>query len=66
MKQLEMKKEKGKRKQSLFWVMQWEPLQEFMDSGKPVWGTCAGLILCAKELTNPVKVHMRRIEIPHS
>eukprot|EP01138_Halocafeteria_seosinensis_P011233 gb/GECG01011475.1/.p1 GENE.gb/GECG01011475.1/~~gb/GECG01011475.1/.p1 ORF type:complete len:273 (+),score=20.32 gb/GECG01011475.1/:1-819(+) len=36
-------------------VDMWEPLKDFMDSGKPVWGTCAGLILCAHQLTNPVQ-----------
>lgn len=28
-----------------------EPLRAFAHSGKPVWGTCAGMILMAKEVT---------------
>ena len=34
-----------------------EPLKELIDSGKPVWGTCAGLILLADHLGKlPVKI----------
>jgi pyridoxal 5'-phosphate synthase pdxT subunit len=29
-----------------------EPLRCFAQSGKPVWGTCAGMILMAKEVTD--------------
>jgi len=29
-----------------------EPLQRLIASGLPVWGTCAGMILLAKEVTN--------------
>lgn len=29
------------------------PLDEFIQSGKPVLSTCAGLILCAKEVVGP-------------
>jgi pyridoxal 5'-phosphate synthase pdxT subunit len=29
-----------------------EPLRRFAQSGKPVWGTCAGMILMAKEVTD--------------
>lgn len=28
-----------------------EPLREFARSGRPMWGTCAGMILMAKEVT---------------
>jgi 5'-phosphate synthase pdxT subunit len=28
-----------------------EPLREMAQEGKPIWGTCAGMILLAKELT---------------
>ncbi len=31
-----------------------EPLQEFARSGRPVWGTCAGMILLAKEIVDGV------------
>jgi 5'-phosphate synthase pdxT subunit len=27
-----------------------EPLQQFVEAGKPVWGTCAGMILLAKDI----------------
>ncbi len=27
-----------------------EPIREFVDSGKPVWGTCAGMIVLAKDV----------------
>jgi 5'-phosphate synthase pdxT subunit len=30
-----------------------EPLRAFARSGKPVWGTCAGMILLAKEVLDP-------------
>lgn len=29
-----------------------QPLREFCESGRPVWGTCAGAILLAKEVDN--------------
>ncbi|ODV94655.1 hypothetical protein PACTADRAFT_43706 [Pachysolen tannophilus NRRL Y-2460] len=29
-----------------------EPLRDFIRKGKPVWGTCAGLILLASKITN--------------
>lgn len=29
-----------------------EPIQRFAASGKPVWGTCAGMILLAREVEN--------------
>lgn len=31
----------------------WQPLDEFARSGKPVFATCAGLILIAREVENP-------------
>nr|HID14964.1 pyridoxal 5'-phosphate synthase glutaminase subunit PdxT [Anaerolineae bacterium] len=31
-----------------------EPIREFARSGRPVWGTCAGLILMAKEVVDGV------------
>lgn len=31
-----------------------EPLQEFARSGRPVWGTCAGMILLAKEIVDGI------------
>jgi 5'-phosphate synthase pdxT subunit len=30
-----------------------EPLRAFAQSGQPVWGTCAGMILMAKEVMDP-------------
>ena len=33
----------------------WEPIREFAASGRPVLGTCAGLILLAEEVTHPVQ-----------
>lgn len=35
-----------------------EPLRQFGQSGKPIFGTCAGLILLAKEITNQSTVHL--------
>ncbi|KAG7662078.1 SNO1 [[Candida] subhashii] len=35
-----------------------EPLYDFVSSGKPLWGTCAGLIFLAKELKNG-KMHQK-------
>ncbi|MGB9777045.1 MAG: pyridoxal 5'-phosphate synthase glutaminase subunit PdxT [Anaerolineae bacterium] len=31
-----------------------EPLREFARSGRPIWGTCAGMILLAKEVVDGV------------
>lgn len=31
-----------------------EPLQAFAHSGRPIWGTCAGMILLAKEIVDGV------------
>jgi 5'-phosphate synthase pdxT subunit len=31
-----------------------EPLQVFARSGRPIWGTCAGMILLAKEVVDGV------------
>jgi 5'-phosphate synthase pdxT subunit len=35
-----------------------EPLREFGASGKPVFGTCAGLILIAKEIVGYEEPHL--------
>lgn len=32
-----------------------EPLREFARSGKPVWGTCAGMILMARQVADPAE-----------
>ena len=31
----------------------WEPLRDFARAGKPLLGTCAGMILLAREVLNP-------------
>lgn len=31
-----------------------EPLREFARSGRPIWGTCAGMILLAKEIVDGI------------
>lgn len=31
-----------------------EPIQEFARSGRPIWGTCAGMILLAKEIVDGI------------
>lgn len=33
----------------------WQPLDDFARSGKPVFATCAGLILIAREVENPAQ-----------
>jgi 5'-phosphate synthase pdxT subunit len=33
----------------------WEPVRAFAAGGRPVFGTCAGLILLADEVTNPAQ-----------
>lgn len=35
-----------------------EPLREFADSGKPMFGTCAGLVLLAKEIDGQEAAHL--------
>ncbi|WP_018923305.1 pyridoxal 5'-phosphate synthase glutaminase subunit PdxT [Salsuginibacillus kocurii] len=35
-----------------------EPLKAFIDSGKPVFGTCAGLILMAREIDGEAQGHL--------
>ncbi|MGM0524143.1 MAG: pyridoxal 5'-phosphate synthase glutaminase subunit PdxT [Bacillota bacterium] len=35
-----------------------EPLRQFGQNKKPIFGTCAGLILLAKEITNQSTVHL--------
>lgn len=35
---------------------QMEPLREWVASGKPIWGTCAGMILLADKITGKMKV----------
>ena len=33
----------------MFWFFQFPALREFVKLGKPVWGTCAGLIFLANK-----------------
>ncbi|GEN58098.1 pyridoxal 5'-phosphate synthase subunit PdxT [Halolactibacillus alkaliphilus] len=35
-----------------------EPLRQFGQTGKPIFGTCAGLILLAKEISNQTTTHL--------
>ena len=39
------------------------PLVEKVKNGLPVWGTCAGMILMAKEITNEKYVHLGIMDI---
>lgn len=40
-----------------------EPIAEKAKKGLPVWGTCAGMILMAKEITNENYVHLGLMDI---
>jgi 5'-phosphate synthase pdxT subunit len=40
-----------------------EAFQEFHQAGKPLFGTCAGLILAAKEVTNPPQFSFGFIDV---
>jgi 5'-phosphate synthase pdxT subunit len=40
-----------------------KPLQQFIQDGLPVLGTCAGMILLAKKLTNDAHVHFQTMDI---
>ncbi|MBS4210765.1 pyridoxal 5'-phosphate synthase glutaminase subunit PdxT [Bacillus sp. FJAT-50079] len=40
-----------------------EPLQEFADAGKPMFGTCAGLILLAKQIAGSNEAHLGLMDI---
>lgn len=40
-----------------------EPLKEKIKCGLPVWGTCAGMILLAKELVNDPVTHLGLMDI---
>ena len=41
-----------------------KPLQNFVKSGKPTWGICAGLILLSNKLTNSTKLETDNIDQP--
>ena len=41
----------------------WESLRDFHSSGGALWGTCAGLILLAKNVTNPPQESLGLIDI---
>lgn len=40
-----------------------EPLRAFAREGKPIFGTCAGLILLAKRLSNQEEAHLELMDI---
>ena len=40
-----------------------EPLRSKIKSGMPVWGTCAGMILLAKEIENDTVSHLGNMDI---
>lgn len=40
-----------------------EPLKEKIQEGLPVWGTCAGMILLAKEIENDYRRHLEVMDI---
>lgn len=39
------------------------PLKEIIMNGLPTWGTCAGMILLAKEIENDSRVHLSLMDI---
>lgn len=41
----------------------WEPLQDFAAAGKTILGTCAGMILLAREVTNPPQRSLGFIDV---
>ena len=40
-----------------------KPLKEKINNGLPVWGTCAGMILLAKEIENDSRSHLELMDI---
>lgn len=40
-----------------------EPLRKKIKEGFPVWGTCAGMILLAKKISNDNRVHLATMDI---
>lgn len=40
-----------------------EPIQNFIKNGMPVFGTCAGLILLAKEIANDDRCHLKTLNV---
>ncbi|MDS8902196.1 pyridoxal 5'-phosphate synthase glutaminase subunit PdxT, partial [Streptococcus pneumoniae] len=40
-----------------------EPLRQFADAGKPMFGTCAGLVLLAKEIEGQDAAHIGVMDI---
>jgi len=40
-----------------------EPLRQFADNGKPMFGTCAGLVLLAKEIEGQDMAHLGVMDI---
>lgn len=40
-----------------------EPLKKMIEEGKPVFGTCAGMILLAKKLVNDDRIHLATMDI---
>ena len=40
-----------------------EPIVQLANNGTPVWGTCAGMIMMARELTDPIPIPLGLIDI---
>ena len=41
----------------------WQPLRDFVEGGKPIMGTCAGMILLATEVVNPAQKSLGLIDV---
>ena len=41
----------------------WDPIQRFVESGRPVFGTCAGLIVLATEVVNPSQKSLAGLDV---
>ena len=44
-------------------VLQFEALRAWGDAGKPIWGTCAGLVVLADRVDGQKKVHLHLLLI---
>lgn len=40
-----------------------EPVRRLIESGLPVWGTCAGLLLLARRIANDVRTHLATMDV---
>ena len=41
----------------------WDPIRSFVESGRPVFGTCAGLIVLATEVVNPSQKSLAVLDV---